>query len=411
MRHAHRSTILLAALLVAAAARPVAAASDGIAPGTAFSLLAASVPTNPMPVPGSDGQVHLAYELILTNTTSLTIRVDRLDIADEGSDRVLQTLEGETLAAGMTPLGGAPPGASADDATTLAGSAARVVWLDVPVPTPADVPATLGHRVFAAVVRPDGGPGRAFDAPIARVPVQAGAPLVLGPPVGDGVWYLSDGCCGGESHHRRGLAAVNGQLGVPQRYAIDWFMLDDAHRAWAGDPAQLGSYRSYRQPLLAAADGVVVDAQDGLPNSQSLPNPPPVPPIDDTVGNHVTLRVGVGVFLLYGHMDPGSVAVSKGQAVSRGQQLGLIGTSGNSTTPHLHFQVMTTPTFFPTDSPPFVFDHYTLLGQITERIWDDDLGLQPTGVLPFAPAPRAAARANEMPLDRTVIRFEEGAQR
>jgi hypothetical protein len=72
------------------------------------------------------------------------------------------------------------------------------------------------------------------------------------------------------------------------------------------------------------------------------------------------------VFLLYGHMEPGSVVVSLGQTVPHEQRLGLIGTSGKSTTPRLHLQ--TTPTFYPTDSLPFVFNHFALLGQVTERI-------------------------------------------
>jgi Peptidase family M23 len=398
--------ILVAALLVAGAASPVAAAqsapaSDGVPPGTRFTPLAASVLTNPTPVQGTDGRFHLAYELLLTNATAPSIHVDRLDVLDERADRTLLSLEGESLSDNMTPVGGAPAG----DATTLASSAVGVVWLDVTVATQADVPASLVHRVAGSPTSPSGERGRTSEVVLGRVPVQSGHPVVLGPPVGSGVWYASDGCCTGESHHRRGLAPVNGQLMVPQRYAIDFFKLDDEHRAWVGDPAQLDSYLTYRQPIIASADGVVVDVQDGLPNSQSLPNPPPVPPIEDSVGNHVTLKIGDGLYLLYAHMDPGSVAVSKGQTVSRGQQLGLIGTSGNSTTPHLHFQVMTTPTFFPTESPPFVFDHFTVLGQVTERIWDDDLGLQPTGVLPFAPAPRVEARSNEMPLDRNVIGF------
>ena len=78
-----------------------------------------------------------------------------------------------------------------------------------------------------------------------------------------------------------------------------------------------------------------------------LPNPPKPPPIDQTVGNHVTVRIGAGLYVLYAHFDPGSVQVHIGEKVSRGQLLGLIGTSGNSTTPHLHFQIMTTFGVFP----------------------------------------------------------------
>ena len=203
------------------------------------------------------------------------------------------------------------------------------------------------------------------------------------------------------------MVSVNGELLVPQRFAIDWYALDDQHRSWVGDPSKLSNYLTYGRPVIAAADGVVVAARNDVPETTSAPGPPPVPPITETVGNDVILRVAPGVFLLHGHMQPGSVRVRVGQRVKRGDVLGLIGSSGNSTTPHLHFQVLTRPTFFPADSTPFVFDRFELVGRITERIWDDDLGLQPTPVLPFAPARRPGLRRNAMPLDRDVIVFPD----
>ena len=72
--------------------------------------------------------------------------------------------------------------------------------------------------------------------------------------------------------------------------------------------------------------------------------------------------------------------------------------------PHLHFQVLTEPTFFPSDSTPFVFDSFELTGRITQRIWDDILGLQPAGTLPFEAANPGGKRTDEMPLDRAVVR-------
>jgi murein DD-endopeptidase MepM/ murein hydrolase activator NlpD len=156
--------------------------------------------------------------------------------------------------------------------------------------------------------------------------------------------------------------------------------------------------------VLAAAGGRVVEVQDGIADNPP-PVPPTVPPIQDTVGNHVTLEVAPGRYLLYAHLERRSIKVRYGQRVTPGQILGLIGNSGNSTTPHLHFQVMTTPEFFPTDSPPFTFRHFALVGQVGPRIWDDNLGLQPSGVLPVAASPLAGRHCDEMPLDRNVIRF------
>src|SRR5689334_5473676 len=103
----------------------------------------------------------------------------------------------------------------------------------------------------------------------------------------------------------------------------------------------------------------------GARPDQHPPKPPTIPPIEDTVGNHVIIKVSDGVYLLYAHMKPGSIVVHVGQRVKVGQQIGLIGTTGNSTTPHLHFQVLTTPTFFPADSTPYVFDKFELVGHET----------------------------------------------
>jgi murein DD-endopeptidase MepM/ murein hydrolase activator NlpD len=104
-------------------------------------------------------------------------------------------------------------------------------------------------------------------------------------------------------------------------------------------------------------------------------------------------------------MVPGSLRVRKGQQVRRGQVIGLLGNSGNSSTPHLHFQVSDRPGFAPVDSPPFVFDRFALLGQITDEFSDEDLALRPTGDLAFAPAGAPRLRRQELPLDRNVVRF------
>lgn len=58
------------------------------------------------------------------------------------------------------------------------------------------------------------------------------------------------------------------------------------------------------------------------------------------VGNHVVIDHGEGVFALCAHLRRGSVTVAVGDDVVAGQQLGEVGNSGNSSEPHLHFQLM-----------------------------------------------------------------------
>jgi Peptidase family M23 len=397
------STCAVVQALPAAAVTLTAPASAAtLNPAIQFGAFSASLLTRPAPVLGTDGFVHIAYELVLTNVTSLAIRIDAVQVRNARTGRVLLSLAGNALRSNLNPVGGpvASGSQASSTATTVRPSEAVIVWLDVRVRRYSDVPTVLDHHVVAAPVAPPPSAPRSLTTVVARVATVRHRPIVLGPPVAPGIWYASEGCCADFTHHRHGLASVDGQLLVPQRFAIDWYRLDSQHRAWVGDPSKLSSYLAYRQPVLAAASGTVLDTQDGLPNNPDLPKPPPIPPIQDTV-----LKVSPGVFLLYAHLQSGSLRVHLGQRVRRGQVLGLIGTSGNSTAPHLHFQVMTTRTFFPTDSPPFVFNRFSLLGQVTQRIWDDNLGLQPTGTLPYAPAARPTTRLLQMPLDRNVISF------
>ncbi len=60
-------------------------------------------------------------------------------------------------------------------------------------------------------------------------------------------------------------------------------------------------------------------------------------------GNYVIINHHDGTFTLYAHGQSGSICVSKGQSVSQGQQIMRVGSTGNSTGPHLHFEVRVSP--------------------------------------------------------------------
>ena len=373
--------------------------------GQQFTGVAARVLSRPSAVRGTDGRFHVVYELILTDTTSFAVDVERVDIRDGRTHRVLQSLAGRALSSRMNPVGGTPAGGKPAARTLLGSSGSAVIWFDVRVRHRADVPGTLEHLVVSSTRPPAGSRSIRFSSLVGRVSLRSRAPLVLGPPVRSGTWVADEGCCDIDTHHRRGLLTVDGTLVVPQRFAIDWMMLDRRHRAWVGNPARLSSYVSYGQPLIAAAAGTVVIVRDGVADSPPPHNPPP-PSLAGLTGNYVTLRIGPGVYLLYAHMKPGSVRVHVGERVRRGQLLGELGNSGNSATPHLHLQVQVTPSFV-SDGLPFVFDRFQFLGQITDPFSDENLGLRPNGQLRFVPGRRSGTRRLEMPLDRNLVRFPD----
>jgi hypothetical protein len=362
--------------------------------------------TRPSAVRGTDGRFHIAYELVLTGATPFAVDVEQVEVRDASTDRVLLSLAGGALSSRMNPVGGAPAGETPGPTTLLGPSGSAIIWLDVGVRRKANLPDALEHRVVSSTRPPPGDQSVRFSSLVGRVSLRGRGPLKLSPPVRSGIWGAGEGCCDNNTHHRRGLLVVDGDQVVPQRFAIDWMRLDEQHRAWVGDPRRLSSYLSYGQPLIAAAAGKVVIARDEFAD-QSPPDNPTPPAFADLPGNHVTLRVAPGAYLIYGHMKPGSVRVDVGDRVRRGEMLGRLGNSGNSATPHLHFQVQTTRSFV-SDGLPFVFKRFRLLGQITSPdLSDEVLGLRPNGQLPFAPAGESGTRRRQMPLDRSVVRFPD----
>ena len=89
--------------------------------------------------------------------------------------------------------------------------------------------------------------------------------------------------------------------------------------------------------IIAAKDGVVVYPTANIPNncpsSNSLSN------CGGGYGNYVIIQHNDGNYTLYGHLYEKSITVVAGDSVSQGQVIAKMGTSGNSTGAHLHFEV------------------------------------------------------------------------
>jgi murein DD-endopeptidase MepM/ murein hydrolase activator NlpD len=60
---------------------------------------------------------------------------------------------------------------------------------------------------------------------------------------------------------------------------------------------------------------------------------------DSGFGYCVKIKHANGVTTLYAHMKKNSLKVNKGDTVTQGQAIGIVGSTGNSTAPHLHFEV------------------------------------------------------------------------
>ncbi len=164
----------------------------------------------------------------------------------------------------------------------------------------------------------------------------------VSPPLTGINWWTPNGPSN-FSTHRRTTIVIEGQVRHPEQFAVDWVKLGRNGATFAGNPAKNTSYFAYGSEILSAGNGQVVSVLDDIP--EYVPNAPPVVSltVDNIGGNHVVVDMGQGQYAFYAHMIPGSIRVRPGDRVQRGQVLGLLGNSGNSSQPHLHFHMMDGP--------------------------------------------------------------------
>ena len=119
----------------------------------------------------------------------------------------------------------------------------------------------------------------------------------------------------------------------------------------------------------------------------------------------MVLDIGGGTYALYAHFQPGSVRVKEGDRVRRGDVLGLVGSSGNSLAPHLHFHVMDGPLPVASNGLPYVVDSFTVTGRSagTEAFNEAEQEGARLEVTPVDPAERVN---QAMPLDQYVVGFD-----
>ena len=107
---------------------------------------------------------------------------------------------------------------------------------------------------------------------------------------------------------------------------------------------------------------------------------------------------------MYAHLAPHSVTVHVGDRVKAGDKLGLLGNSGNTTGPHLHFQISDQPSTLAVTSLPFVFENMVLESRIPLNLDEIDSESMKGNPLPMDNK-GAKPLTRMMPLSRDVIDF------
>lgn len=168
-----------------------------------------------------------------------------------------------------------------------------------------------------------------------------------------------------------------------QRYAYDFVKVDERPGAYVHPGSALATATVGRRTdecyawgadIHAPFDAEVVAASDGMAerawvnpfreaarmvwNGMSF-TPAKIPRI---LGNHVILRAGA-VYAGFAHLRPGTVQVRAGERVRAGSIIGQVGHTGNSTSPHLHFQLMDSADLMAARGIPCAFATYEVRGE------------------------------------------------
>jgi murein DD-endopeptidase MepM/ murein hydrolase activator NlpD len=220
------------------------------------------------------------------------------------------------------------------------------------------------HQVFAWRGARDAVKVSANDAS-AQVPIDnSSSKTVLHWPLKGGPWFTA----AGPSFHTQHRWAR------PEEFGLDIVKTGADGRTHRGSGSALTDYYAYNAEVTAAAAGTIAAVISG-----AVEDPPMIRKPGEAadaylgrvgqaqfrrlalgdpgiVGESVVIDHGNGEFSTYAHLRPGSILVKKGDVVATGRMIGRLGSSGNSTEPHLHFQLCDGPGILSCSGIPMTFE-------------------------------------------------------
>jgi len=120
--------------------------------------------------------------------------------------------------------------------------------------------------------------------------------------------------------------------------AWDFVIEDKEQKPYKSDGISLDDYYCYGAPVVAPADGTVVNIVDGIQD-----NDPGEVNMAQNWGNTIVIKHADFLFSQVSHLKQDSFKVKIGDFLKKGEHIASLGNSGRSPQPHLHFQLQSTP--------------------------------------------------------------------
>ena len=328
----------------------------------------------------------LVYELHITSFESVPLLLKSVRISgDAAGSAPLAAFSGHALSPITDSVG---PASNSDAGKIVAPGQRAIIFLWLEINRAGTAPHKLVHRFdfvrqFGSATKPD------EEASLQNfvVPVRPESPLLLTSPFNGGTWLAGSGPSN-TSDHRRTIVALDGGAYIAQRFAIDWVKIGANNDTTHDGNARNENYWGYGEPVHAVADGETTEVVNDIPDNVPHKLPDEVT-LRNIAGNHVIVRVSPNLFVTFAHLQPGSIKVRVGDRVRRGDVIGLLGNSGNTSGPHLHLQVSNANSVLGSEGVPFIFENYQYLGSGAD----------------YPEKQVSEPRSHSLPVENSVIRF------
>ena len=301
------------------------------------------------------GKNYLVYEIYLTSFYNSPATINSLEVMSADSTSSHVTFTKDSLAKLIHPIGAAFPD---PNATVLQPGGSKIVFMWLEFDKASSIPNKLIHKIVVNAKHAD--ETIVWELQTDPLTIQKIPPVIIGAPLQGNNW-LAGSAPSNMSPHRGANILVNGNNYFAQRYAIDFIQLSSEGTSYHGDEFKNTSYFCYGKNALAVSPGKVIAIKDGLPenipHSKKLASPLS---LQTVAGNYVVVQIDANHFACYAHFIPGSIKVKVGDTVTKGQVIGRVGNSGNSTEPHLHFHITDKPSFIAANGVPYAFEHFTV---------------------------------------------------
>lgn len=154
-----------------------------------------------------------------------------------------------------------------------------------------------------------------------------------------------------------------------QEFGFDLIKVDKNMNLSSNSGKNNEMFSFYGEEVIAIADGVIASTFNQLPDNPAAGELLPEEELEKIIvesgylpvaaGNHIVIEHPGVEYSFYAHLIPNSLKVKVGEKVKQGQVIGLLGNSGNSTAPHLHFHLMQGPDPLTARGLPCKFNNLT----------------------------------------------------